>query len=104
MVYVGRVANPEGVSSWWANPFRVGRDGSRSQVVEKFCDHIKKGKAKEGIEGLAGKTLVCQCREDQECHADVLIDLVKELEERLDTVPHFNFPNKRRHANGASAC
>ena len=64
-VYVGRPSD-------WGNPFLIGRDGTRDQVVDKYeiwllnSSHILK------IEELRGKDLVCYCAPDR-CHADVLL-------------------------------
>ena len=34
--YVGRVFPPGGTRSVWANPFKIGKDGSRGQVVAQL--------------------------------------------------------------------
>ena len=68
-VYVGRGSN-------WGNPFRVGRDGTRAEVIEAFeayADAILKKKP-DWLEHLRGKDLVCWCFPEA-CHADVLLRL-----------------------------
>lgn len=62
----------------WGNPFRIGRDGTRSEVIEKFRvwiltqDHLM-----ADIEELRGMRLGCWCYPNP-CHGDVLITLLKE--------------------------
>lgn len=65
-VYVGR-------PSKWGNPFVIGLDGNREQVVTLFCKYIYERPeliAAARIE-LRGRDLVCFCA-PQLCHADVL--------------------------------
>jgi hypothetical protein len=66
-VYVGRPGK-------WGNPFVLGKDGTRAEVIEKYrrwlCDS---GKIAE-IAELRGKHLVCWCA-PLRCHADVLLEL-----------------------------
>lgn len=65
-VYVGR-------PSKFGNPFEIGRDGTRQQVIDKFLvwlvqqPELMVAVRKE----LQGKDLVCWCA-PQACHADVL--------------------------------
>lgn len=65
-VYVGR-------PSKWGNPFEVGRDGTRAQVVERYrawlCDQPDLIAA---LPELRGRDLVCWCA-PLACHADVLL-------------------------------
>ena len=70
-VYVGR-----GYGSCWGNPFRVGKDGTREEVIEKFEDYAIKRLTREPdwLEPLRGKDLVCWCF-PKACHADVLLRL-----------------------------
>lgn len=66
-VYVGR-------PSKWGNPFEIGRDGDRAEVIEKFAAHLLNGPLIEDIDELRGKDLVCWCA-PLPCHADVLLRL-----------------------------
>ena len=71
-VYVGR-------GSIWGNTFTVEQYG-RENAVQMFRDYIghpnsPHGFEPEEIEQLRGKNLACWCREDQACHADVLLEL-----------------------------
>ncbi len=67
-VYVGR-------PSKWGNPFVLGRDGSRSEVIAKYRAWIvEQPDLVASLDELRGRYLVCWCA-PQACHADVLIEL-----------------------------
>ena len=69
-VYIGR-------PSKWGNPFKIGRDGSRQEVILKYKDMIISNTEliKQIPIELRGKTLGCWCKPDA-CHGDVLVELV----------------------------
>ena len=63
-------------SSPFGNPFRIGRDGTRAQVVDKFreyfLDRISRDNSfREQVQELRGKVLGCSCRPEI-CHGDVI--------------------------------
>lgn len=67
-VYIGR-PGPFG------NPFVIGPDGSRSEVIQKFRDYFHERLKidpdwKKKVEGLRGKTLSCYCA-PLNCHGEV---------------------------------
>jgi hypothetical protein len=64
-VYVGRPTK-------WGNPFVIGLDGDRDEVIQKFERQLPHSLAGADIEELAGKDLVCWCA-PKPCHADVLL-------------------------------
>lgn len=67
-VYIGR-------SSIWGNPFVIGKDGSRDDVIAKFEAHLRSQPDLMGqLHKLAGKDLVCWCAPAR-CHGDVLVKL-----------------------------
>lgn len=73
-VYVGR-------PSPFGNPFVIGRDGSREEVVRKYeawlmaqPDLVARAK-----EELVGRDLVCWCA-PRACHADILMRIANGLE------------------------
>lgn len=67
-VYVGR-------PSKWGNPYRVGVDGTREEVVAKFRKRLLQRKdLLEELPELRGKNLMCFCAPEP-CHADVLLEL-----------------------------
>lgn len=72
-VYVGRPTK-------WGNPYTMEEmTGVRPQfrrraVVDAFGDEFHWLKGGPEVEALRGKDLVCWCRLDQPCHADVLLE------------------------------
>lgn len=73
-VYIGR-------PSPWGNPFRVGRDGTRDEVVDKYREWLLSSPAGERLlrwlPFLEGKRLGCFCSPES-CHGDVLVALFME--------------------------
>lgn len=70
-VYIGR-------PSKWGNPFVIGRDGSRDEVVAKYRNWLvgeyHAGRVThEELAALHGKQLVCWCA-PLACHGDVLVE------------------------------
>jgi hypothetical protein len=64
-VYIGR-------PSKWGNPFVIGRDGTREQVIRKFTAYaIATGLDKAARTELTGKVLGCFCA-PLPCHGDLL--------------------------------
>lgn len=66
-VYCGR-------GSPYGNPFKIGKDGNRDEVIEKFKKYLH-GNAKllaKVKQELRGKDLLCHCKPDR-CHADILL-------------------------------
>jgi hypothetical protein len=73
-VYIGR-------PSRWGNPFIIGRDGTREEVIEKFRDRVFRVITLNFNEvmALSGKRLGCYCK-PLPCHGDVLVELIEHLE------------------------
>jgi len=70
-VYIGR-------PSKWGNPFKIGRDGNREEVIKKYREYIlNRPDLLESLHELRGKVLACWCA-PQPCHGDVLLELLKE--------------------------
>jgi len=68
-VYIGR-------PSKWGNPFNIGKDGNRMEVIEKYREYILSNKVLlSAIGELKGKTLGCWCK-PLACHGDVLVELI----------------------------
>lgn len=65
--------------SMWGNPFKVGRDGTAQECVDKYQQNI--GLLTYSIvqslivQRLRGKNLACWCPLDKPCHADVLLEI-----------------------------
>lgn len=73
-VYIGR-------GSKWGNPFVIGKDGTREEVIEKYREWIlTRADLLNSLHELRGKTLGCSCK-PKPCHGDVLAELV-ELDEQ----------------------
>lgn len=67
-VYIGR-------PSKWGNPFTIGKDGDRDEVIKKYKKWIIKQKELvEEIPKLKVKVLGCWCYPNA-CHGDVLVEL-----------------------------
>lgn len=82
-IYVGR-ANPRyGLSaSPFANPFRIGPDGSRDEVITKYRAWLLAQPALVArLPELRGKVLACWCK-PLPCHGDVLVDLANAQADR----------------------
>lgn len=72
-VYIGR-------PSPWGNPFTIGPDGTRSEVIKKYREWIQsQPEMMDKLETLIGKTLGCHCK-PKPCHGDVLVQLCNNIE------------------------
>lgn len=102
-VYVGR-------PSRWGNPYRLGSEDA-AWAVRQFEDDLRRSLAgirtpgsrsflldrfghpdllSSALDELAGKDLVCWCREDAEwCHADVLLKQANMPADVNDRAPNF---------------
>ena len=70
-VYIGR-------PSKWGNPFVIGPDGSREQVIKKYRAWVLAQPAlMAALPELDGKILACWCA-PRPCHGDVLAELVRQ--------------------------
>lgn len=71
-VYIGR-------PSKWGNPFRIGPDGTRTEVIDKYRIYARRfTKADLDLEELKGKRLGCFCH-PLPCHGDVLAQFVNSI-------------------------
>lgn len=80
-VYIGRY-NPKFGSSKWCNPFKMGVDGDRDEVLKKFSKYIKSNKElMAALPELKGKRLGCYCKPFDGfkgkllCHGQILAGL-----------------------------
>lgn len=66
----------------WGNPFVIGRDGDRTEVIAKYKNWVLTSTdpsavwIREHVDELYGKVLGCWCA-PQQCHGSVLIDLAE---------------------------
>lgn len=72
-VFIGR-------PSKWGNPYRIGRDGTREEVVAKYREFMESSPEArlEAIEELRGKVLGCFCA-PLACHGDVLAEYAERV-------------------------
>jgi hypothetical protein len=62
----------------WGNPFRIGHDGTRKEVIEKYRKWIlTQPKLLAQLYILKGKRLGCWCK-PLPCHGDVLKEMTDE--------------------------
>lgn len=66
-VYIGR-------PSKWGNPYSIGKDGTREEVIVKYMEYFYTTHLAEDIQELKGKTLGCWCS-PKVCHGDFLTTL-----------------------------
>ena len=71
-LYVGRPTK-------WGNPYVIGRDGTRAEVIAKYKDFLTdliytSDLFMADLHELRGRDLVCWCA-PKACHADVLLEL-----------------------------
>lgn len=73
-VYIGR-------PSKWGNPYVIGKDGTREEVIKKYEEHVRSSKVlMRALPSLEGKVLGCWCP-PRPCHGEVLIKLLEELKD-----------------------
>ena len=71
-IYIGR-------GSPWGNPYKIGPDGDRNTVIEKYYEYIiTQPKLMKRLPELKGKALGCHCK-PKLCHGDVLVILCDAL-------------------------
>ena len=87
-IYIGR---NRGSACHFGNPFVIGPDGTREDVIRKFdlwirgvaytqIESHRRAWILQNIEKLRGKTLGCYCK-PLACHGDIYIQLLQEAEE-----------------------
>jgi hypothetical protein len=90
--YIGRGSKYTGLpQSTLANPYKIGKDGTREEVVQKYRRWLwnqvqANTEAKETLDWLLADIrfreelgheplkLVCWCKEDEKCHGDIIIN------------------------------
>ena len=83
-VYIGRAHGGRGREpsfrrSAWHNPFKIGKDGTREEVIERYERYLLEERPDlvERLPELKGKDLGCWCAPES-CHGDVLVRLAEE--------------------------
>lgn len=81
-IYIGRRMSGRGwPESIWANPFKIDRDGTREEVIEKYHQRLmSRPDLLAKIPELRGMRLGCWCA-PYACHGDVLAEIANGLSE-----------------------
>lgn len=76
-VYIGRANFRARLSaSKWGNPFVIGKDGTREEVIAKYRAWvIQQPELMAALPELRGKVLGCWCKPAHACHGTVLVEL-----------------------------
>lgn len=86
-IYIGRgrIAYIDGLrfppaDSIWANPFKIGKDGTRDQVLEYYRKYLlSRSDLIEQLPTLKNKLLGCWCKPES-CHGDILLEMINQPE------------------------
>lgn len=68
-IYIGR-------PSKWGNPFIIGKDGDREEVILKYKEYLFNSGLIDDIHEIEGKDLVCWCS-PLPCHGDILKEILE---------------------------
>lgn len=70
-IYIGR-------PSKWGNPFSIGKDGNRDEVISKYEAYImSRPDLINALPELQGKVLGCWCK-PLACHGDILVRMIED--------------------------
>ena len=62
----------------WGNPFKIGKDGNREEVITKYEKYIKgRPDLLADLPKLVKENLGCYCS-PRKCHGHILVKLIKE--------------------------
>lgn len=96
-IYVGRPTR-------WGNPYKIGRDGNRSEVIAKYTAWAKaRAEDPTFLGALTGKDLVCWC-DPLPCHGHVLLRLANVIRAAVTggrynpVTQEYNKLSNRQHA------
>ena len=70
-VYIGR-------PSPYGNPFVIGKDGTRAEVIAKYRTWAENNLGIGHLQSLKGKVLGCWCAPEA-CHGDVLVEMADSI-------------------------
>lgn len=83
-IYIGRAVPRKGLkASPWANPFVIGRDGTREEVIAKHERWVRTSDdpcavwIRANIHLLRGHRIACHCFPDP-CHGDTYVTMAEE--------------------------
>ncbi|MEZ2757258.1 DUF4326 domain-containing protein [Providencia vermicola] len=78
-VYIGR-------GTIWGNPYQIGIDGDRDEVIRKYKYDFDKGFLKpfddidRNILAIRGKVIACHCK-PYPCHGDIISDYINSIDD-----------------------
>lgn len=76
-IFIGR-------PSIYSNPFVIGIDGSRNEVILKFEKYFKNlNNFHELLDNLENKKIACWCNVDKKCHGDSLIKMLNDRKREI---------------------
>ena len=79
--YIGRQCRGY-KASMFANPFKIGKDGTWGEVLMKyrawFDERLKDELFKTELEKLRGKRLGCWCKPEP-CHGDIVVQFLEKV-------------------------
>ena len=71
-IYIGR-------PSIYGNPFKIGKHGTREEVLEKYREYLLSNLyLLEKIKELDGKVLGCWCK-PLSCHGDIMMEILNKI-------------------------
>ncbi len=77
-VYIGR-------GSIWGNPFKIGKDGTRQEVIIEYEKYVMgRPELMADLPRLESQVLGCYCK-PKPCHGDILVKLLRERGQKDDT-------------------
>lgn len=95
-VYIGR-------PSKWANPFIIGRNGNREEVIQKYKSWImNQPHLLADLYELEGKALGCWCK-PLPCHGDILVELLN-TQVYCTHCAHFKIKDIEKDGIGFPCC
>jgi len=103
-LYIGRFNQNYGVSdSIFKNPFVIGKDGDRKEVIQKFKEYAYKNqKILDNLYLVDNRVLGCWCNfPEEDCHGRILIELREQqvaFEKQTGGVEKENKPKKYKLA------
>lgn len=80
VVFINKNRFPE-KSSNFANPYKIGKDGTREEVLEKYKEYIinkinNNPELMRELNSMKGKKLGCWCFPER-CHGNILLELIE---------------------------
>ncbi len=78
-IYIGRAVSRRRLkASPFANPFKLGKDGDRPEIMAKYREYIQtRPDLLARLPELRGHRLACWCAPEA-CHGDILVELIEQ--------------------------